>query len=703
MATVTPARAPATPDSENLPLRTVVGGEVEEVPINVGGDYTPVLHTTASLPKPSGNIPTTFNTTPFADQRATAAEFYSFLTSADPQFLRLNESTKRYTALVNIPRTTLVKVVFCPGMGSSPIGEAASPIDDQFLLLHGDGSEDMGPPAALCLPKVIATPRVVNVMTEVQLKDTLASKGPTYAFPLLTKSHVITDATIIKIAPIPTYFVFDGFEKELDAALVYERLLIHNDVDDAMFRHLKSFLRGCLSTHAAADYKPYVDTKFFATTPVPQARRWAKARFHSCFPSLRAQLPGIAPPPQLTSSPTDIAAILAAVLPRVVTPAKAADEDKLGGMSTHELADTLSMCGQARSASKGDLPQYLQDCMVKNTTDAYRQTIIRKWIATTTYYEDAEVPLTEPLLKMVLKRAWVGKDGNVTRPSLLHAMEGLSPFMMLDLSEDEVAVINDEADLIQRASLVSVQDLRGLKRHMQISVPVAAEEFVLLLKRFGNLIYALFSSSSPLFKCMKEIINALMGYSREARRRMPMATKASILWIVLLQSRQFGLGELNILHEFSTMHEDLRAKRGQITHSEVPADLLANSMAKGPETKRTSGGGGGSSGDGDGNPPKRVKKENPNNWHPKLKAVLAGPLKAAGNPSLTKLMNFCKADARTVIPKVSRVCAANAFLGRCYNGDSCQQRHMLVRDEDVAAVLKLLDPFLKDPLKINKG
>ena len=137
-------------------------------------------------------------------------------------------------------------------------------------------------------------------------------------------------------------------------------------------------------------------------------------------------------------------------------------------MSTHELADTLTMCGQARTASKGDLPQYLQDCMVKNTTDAYRHTIIRKWIATTIYYEDAEVPLTEPLLKMVHKRACVGKDGNVTRPSLLHAMEGLSPFMMLDLSEDEVATINNKADLIQRASLVSVQYLRGLKRHMKI-------------------------------------------------------------------------------------------------------------------------------------------------------------------------------------------------------------------------------------------
>ena len=65
---------------------------------------------------------------------------------------------------------------------------------------------------------------------------------------------------------------------------------------------------------------------------------------------------------------------------------------------------------------------------------------------------------------MVQKRAWVGKGDNVTRPSLLHAMEGLSPFLMLDLLEDDIAAINDEADLIQRASMVSVQDLRALKK-----------------------------------------------------------------------------------------------------------------------------------------------------------------------------------------------------------------------------------------------
>ena len=68
--------------------------------------------------------------------------------------------------------------------------------------------------------------------------------------------------------------------------------------------------------------------------------------------------------------------------------------------------------------------------MIKNATDQYRQTIIRKRIMNHSYYDDAEVPLTESFLKVVQRRAWFGKDGNVSRPSLLHAMEGLSPFLM---------------------------------------------------------------------------------------------------------------------------------------------------------------------------------------------------------------------------------------------------------------------------------
>ena len=81
-----------------------------------------------------------------------------------------------------------------------------------------------------------------------------------------------------------------------------------------------------------------------------------------------------------------------------------------------------------------------------------------------TFYDDSNVPLTAPLMKMIIKRAWTGNDGNMNRPSLLHAMDGMSLFTMIDLSEDEVAMLNNEDNLITSASLVSVDDLRKQRK-----------------------------------------------------------------------------------------------------------------------------------------------------------------------------------------------------------------------------------------------
>ena len=329
---------------------------------------------------------------------------------------------------------------------------------------------------------------------------------------------------------------------------------------------------------------------------------------------------------------------------------------------------------------------------------------------TTFHYEDADVPITAPLLKKILKRNWIGKDGNVSRPSLAHAMEGLSPFLMLDLSEDQVAAINDEADLLTHASLVSVKDLRHYRQKMKVCVPTTADEFLLLLKRYANLLFALFTSSCPLFKCIKEIISALQAYSREARKRMSMHTRGSILWIILLQSRQFGLGEVNILFEFSSMHSDLRSKKATIHHSEMPAELILNSTddedtspqltgGLGPSTTKRGKGLGGDDADN----LKRQRKSNPNNWNPKLKAVLEAPLKKAKFPTFTKIMNWLKKDAYHIYPRGSEICVPNAIFGRCFHGEKCHKKHVVAPEDKVQDILKLVEPFTKDPTKVNLG
>ena len=93
-----------------------------------------------------------------------------------------------------------------------------------------------------------------------------------------------------------------------------------------------------------------------------------------------------------------------------------------------------------------------------------------------------------------------------------------------------------------------------------------------------------------MFKVLRETICALMDIYREARKRMTVATRGYILWIILLQSRQFALGEVNILCEFTTMHGDLQAKRTTIHHSEMSLELLTNSTdTPPPPTTRTPG------------------------------------------------------------------------------------------------------------------
>ena len=44
---------------------------------------------------------------------------------------------------------------------------------------------------------------------------------------------------------------------------------------------------------------------------------------------------------------------------------------------------------------------------------------------------------------------------NIYRPFLVHAMEGMSPFTMLDLNEYDLVLLNDKQDLLKTASLRS--------------------------------------------------------------------------------------------------------------------------------------------------------------------------------------------------------------------------------------------------------
>ena len=169
-------------------------------------------------------------------------------------------------------------------------------------------------------------------------------------------------------------------------------------------------------------------------------------------------------------------------------------------MSRRDILTLIQMYCKSSTGELADLPAWLQELSAKRTTEPYIMMILQKYIKENTFFEDADVPMTSQLLKMFMKQSWTVKDRNINRLYLVHTTDGLSPFTMLDLNKDEVKLLNDEQDLLNTDTLVSVKDLRLQRRKLDIFIPLEADDFMLMLKRYGNLLYAVFPDTCPLFK-----------------------------------------------------------------------------------------------------------------------------------------------------------------------------------------------------------
>jgi len=164
---------------------------------------------------------------------------------------------------------------------------------------------------------------------------------------------------------------------------------------------------------------------------------------------------------------------------------------------------------------------------------------------------------------MILKQDWTASNVG-KRAALANAAKGLSPFAMVDLTED-VAFMHQEADDMRKASAVSATEIRAARAKLAASVPKDADRFMLMLKRFRNLLFALFTSQCPLFIQIYDIIKAFREYSASARANISTESRASILRIILLdQARRFTQGKMTgntgSLGEFNNMVYQIQAK-----------------------------------------------------------------------------------------------------------------------------------------------
>ena len=168
-------------------------------------------------------------------------------------------------------------------------------------------------------------------------------------------------------------------------------------------------------------------------------------------------------------------------------------------------------------------------------------------------------------------------------------------------------------------------------------------------------------------------------------------SKASILWIILLQSRKFAMGEIDVLEDFSAMHRKLAAKDVDIKHAEVPQELIQETH----QHKRKDR--------GEDDTRKRIKTPNNNVWHPKLRMTLAEPLKRAKYPTFTAIMKYCDLTGSELYSKFDERCTPNAFFGRCTKGEACTRKHERITDADAEKILQLVQKFIDSPEGMLQG
>ena len=79
--------------------------------------------------------------------------------------------------------------------------------------------------------------------------------------------------------------------------------------------------------------------------------------------------------------------------------------------------------------------------------------------------------------------------------ALENAARVLSPFEMVDLTEEDVALMQKYHKDLLNASLVPTLEVKANRTKLIASTPTESEVFVMMLKIFANLLFALFSSS----------------------------------------------------------------------------------------------------------------------------------------------------------------------------------------------------------------
>ena len=152
------------------------GTPVQPGPANAGQQQQPAqaplyqsTFYTGNLPAPTGEVGQFINRSFSPALLKTHAEAcFDFLNDPTSDLRDLNGDKTIFTAIIAVPGTQKVKVIYGMGRGTAQIGQV-SPVANKMLALFGEGGADLGTPQVIVLPDDIHVKYNVRCLTDAAI------------------------------------------------------------------------------------------------------------------------------------------------------------------------------------------------------------------------------------------------------------------------------------------------------------------------------------------------------------------------------------------------------------------------------------------------------------------------------------------------------------------------------------------------------
>ena len=159
---------------------------------------------------PKGALETAIEKDIISNKTENSREIFNFLNTQGSDLLDLNWEYTLFTALIFVPRTQQVKVVYGMGLETSSISQKY-PIVNKVLTLYGEGGPGIGPSQTLVLDITVQDKVLVKNLTPEGVQKVFNNEHVVDQ-QLERASNVIDEEETMKISPMPSYFIYDGFE-----------------------------------------------------------------------------------------------------------------------------------------------------------------------------------------------------------------------------------------------------------------------------------------------------------------------------------------------------------------------------------------------------------------------------------------------------------------------------------------------------------